>query len=88
LDGGFRTDHFGTTANQIFTAVTGSSRTVVEGETFEWSRGDIVVVPTWNAFHHEADEESVLFSVSDEPALRALGFHRESPVVENADAHS
>jgi gentisate 1,2-dioxygenase len=86
LDGGFNTEDFGTTANQIFTAVTGCGRTVVEGETFEWSRGDIVVVPTWHAFHHEADEESVLLSVSDEPALRALGFHRESSTVENADA--
>jgi gentisate 1,2-dioxygenase len=60
----------------------------VEGETFEWSRGDIVVVPTWHAFHHEADEESVLFSVSDEPALRALGFQRESSAMENTDARS
>ena len=41
-----------------------------------WERGDVFVVPCWHRYRHRADEGAVLFSVSDEPAQRALGFLR------------
>ena len=65
-----------TSANQIFCAVAGSGSTSVEGEELAWERGDVFVVPSWHRYRHRAHEEAVLFSVSDAPAQRALGFLR------------
>ena len=66
-----------TTENQIFTAVTGTGRTEIAGEIFEWSRGDTFCIPAWRAFRHAAgNDDAVLFSVSDDVMQSKLGFHR------------
>jgi len=36
-----------------------------------------LVVPSWVAVSHQAQQESVLFSFSDRPAQKALGIWRE-----------
>jgi len=45
--------------------------------TFDWTKRDIFVVPSWYPVSHEADEETVLFSFSDRPVQTALGLWRE-----------
>jgi gentisate 1,2-dioxygenase len=35
------------------------------------------VVPPWKRFSHNAEKESVLFSISDRPSQEALGIWRE-----------
>jgi gentisate 1,2-dioxygenase len=35
------------------------------------------VVPPWKRYSHQAAKESVLFSISDQPAQAALGIWRE-----------
>jgi gentisate 1,2-dioxygenase len=65
-----------TTANQIVTAVEGRGRTTVGDRIFEWSRGDVMAIPSWHRFAHTAEADAVLFTVSDEPTLKKLDFFR------------
>ena len=63
----------------IYHAFQGEGVTVVDGERLEWSKGDIWVVPPWTWHSHEnvQDEDSLLYSITDQPALKALGLYRE-----------
>ena len=65
-----------TTANNIYAVVKGAGATTVDGERFEWRRGDVVAAPGWRTHHHEAAEDALLLRVSDEPVMQRLGFHR------------
>jgi gentisate 1,2-dioxygenase len=71
-----RTATHRTTAGNIYTVAQGSGTTFVEGESFEWERGDVIAVPSWRAHSHRANDDAVLFRVSDEPAIEKLGFLR------------
>lgn len=60
----------------------GTGTTMAGSEEFAWGPGDVLVIPGWHTHCHRNDsasEPAVLFSVSDAPALRALGLHREEP---------
>lgn len=63
----------------VYHAFRGSGVTVVDGERLEWSKGDIWVVPPWTWHCHEnaLEEEALLYSITDQPALQALGLYRE-----------
>ena len=37
---------------------------------------DVFVIPSWKQYSHKADDQSVLFSISDKPAQEALGIER------------
>jgi gentisate 1,2-dioxygenase len=63
--------------SSIYVVFKGSGMSVINGERFEWSRGDIFVVPSWAALDHEASEPSDLFSLSDVPVIKSLGLYRE-----------
>ncbi len=65
-----------TTANNIYAVVNGSGATTVDGERFEWRRGDVIAAPAWRVHRHEAAEDALLLRVSDEPVMQRLGFHR------------
>jgi gentisate 1,2-dioxygenase len=65
-------------ANSVFGVVEGEGTTEVEGEHFEWRRGDVIVVPAWRAHSHRSDGGGVLFRVTDEPVMQKLGFLREA----------
>jgi gentisate 1,2-dioxygenase len=64
-------------ANNVIGVVQGAGVTEVEGQTLTWSRGDVIVVPSWHEHIHRSDNGAVLFRVSDEPVMRKLGFLRE-----------
>ena len=70
-----------TTANNIYAVVQGSGSSVIDGQSFEWRRGDVFAAPAWRPHHHRASEpDTLLFRVTDEPALQRLGFLRtETP---------
>jgi gentisate 1,2-dioxygenase len=38
----------------------------------------VFVVPPWKHYAHKATSETVLFSISDRPAQKALGIWREA----------
>ena len=67
-----------TTANQILTIVSGRGSTLIGGRNFDWQTGDVLAVPSWHSFEHRAAQDSILFSVSDEAALRSLALFREA----------
>ncbi len=74
---GAKTAPYRTTANNIYAVVHGRGATVIDGRRFTWDRGDIIAVPTWYQHHQEADQDSVLFRVTDEPVMSKLGYLRE-----------
>ncbi|WP_159917709.1 cupin domain-containing protein [Pantoea sp. 18069] len=77
FNAGFCSALYRTTANSIFTVIQGRGRTVVDGETIEWAMGDVIAIPAWRAYRHEADAESFMVRASDEPVMRAIGMLRE-----------
>ena len=76
LASGFETAPVRTTANNVYTVIRGEGRTVVDGESFEWRRGDVIAAPSWRPHHHLAGSECILFRVTDAPVLAALGLLR------------
>lgn len=73
-----------TTAAKIFVCLEGSGVTTVDGAELSWGRNDVFVVPGWAWHSHRGgDEDAVLYSVTDAPALRALGHLVE----DRADRH-
>ena len=66
--------------SKVYLAVEGSGQTVLDGRTFEWRPGDVFASPTWTSHAHEntsASEDAILFSFSDAPVMKALGWYRE-----------
>lgn len=68
----------------LFHVVEGQGRSIIDGQVFEWSRGDTFVVPAWCWCRHAGGtvdsgngSEALLFSMDDSPALRALGLYKE-----------
>jgi gentisate 1,2-dioxygenase len=68
--------HISTTVYQVFR---GEGSTMVDGQPIEWSEGDIFVIPpwTWHSHENKRDQDTLLFSMNDWPALKALGLYRE-----------
>jgi gentisate 1,2-dioxygenase len=58
---------------------------VINGQRFDWQRGDFFVVPPWAWHEHgnASQEETILFSVQDTPVMKALGLYREQAYEEN-----
>jgi gentisate 1,2-dioxygenase len=60
--------------------------TVIDGQRFDWSKGDIVALPPWAVHEHanrSSDDDAVLFSIQDAPVLNALGLFYEEAYGEN-----
>lgn len=64
------------TVNRIFTVIEGSGRSTVNEQRFDWARGDMIAVPSWLSYKHEASRDSVLLQVSDAPLLSMLNWNR------------
>jgi gentisate 1,2-dioxygenase len=74
---GTETASYRTTANNIYSVVSGKGRSTIDGTTFNWERGDVFVAPAWRAHQHTMDSDAVLFRVTDEPLMEMLGMLRE-----------
>jgi gentisate 1,2-dioxygenase len=66
------------TGSVIYQVALGRGTSRVGGKHFDWQEKDIFCVPSWTPYSHRADEEAVLFSFNDFPAMRALGLWREA----------
>jgi gentisate 1,2-dioxygenase len=66
-----------TTANSIFAVMRGEGSSTIGGRPFRWKRGDVIAAPAWRGWRHEAESESYLLRVTDEPLMRRLNWFRE-----------
>ena len=68
------------TGSSVFHVVQGKGRSVINGKTFDWEKGDIIALPSWaeHDFANTGAEDAILFSISDKPVMEALGFYREA----------
>jgi gentisate 1,2-dioxygenase len=74
---GVRTAPYRTTANNIYAVVQGEGVSTVDGEQFEWQRGDVMAAPAWRPHWHAATGEAILLRVTDEPVMQRFGWWRE-----------
>ncbi|HEY7387009.1 MAG TPA: cupin domain-containing protein [Bryobacteraceae bacterium] len=82
LPAGFNGSPYRSTDGAVFCVVEGQGTSRVGEITFSWKEHDVFVVPSWRPVSHHADSQSVLFSFSDRPVQKLLGFWRdESPMI-------
>ena len=65
------------TASSIFAVISGRGQARIGGLSAEWTVGDVLAAPSWNAIELGASEDAVLLEVSDAPVFHKLGFYRE-----------
>jgi gentisate 1,2-dioxygenase len=67
------------TSTTVYHAFRGSGLTRVSANNLNWEQGDLFVVPSWQWHSHENnnDEDAILFSITDRPAVQVLGLYRE-----------
>jgi gentisate 1,2-dioxygenase len=86
---GIRTKAHRHTGSAVYFVFEGRGSSVIDGQRFEWGKGDLFVVPTWAWHEHaSADGEAILFSVQDTPIIRALGLYREEAYREHGGHQS
>jgi gentisate 1,2-dioxygenase len=81
LPAGFETRERRQSSSSVYYVHEGHGHTIVNGEILNWGPRDAFVIPTWASYEHLNDsgsERAVLFSVSDEPLVKALGLYRET----------
>jgi gentisate 1,2-dioxygenase len=74
------------TGSAVYHVVQGQGESVIDGQRFVWSKGDIIAQPSWALHEHlntSASEDAVLFSIQDTPVLEKLGLYYEEPLAEN-----
>lgn len=81
LPADFTTAPYRSTASGVVTAVHGRGRVTIgrgaASATFDYEPNDVWAVPSWQHMSVNADEETVLFTASDEAVHRKLGVWRE-----------
>ena len=77
LPSGFQGAPYRSTDSTVYCVAEGSGSSAIGDRSFQWTKRDIFVVPSWYSVSHAAAENSVLFSFSDRPAQKALGLWRE-----------
>jgi gentisate 1,2-dioxygenase len=79
---GVRTRAHRHTSSAVYHVFRGRGCTVIEGQRFEWAGGDFLALPPWSWHEHantSVTDEAILFSITDLPAVEALGLYREEP---------
>ena len=64
----------------------GDVATIIAGQRFIWSKGDIIALPPCALHEHSntsKNEDAVLFSIQDSPVFQALGLYYEESLNEN-----
>jgi len=66
------------TAGTLYQVIEGNGMTQIAGQSFDWRRNDIFVVPgfTWRRHVNRGDADAVLYAVSDMPLLEKIGQYR------------
>ena len=66
------------TAGTLYQVIEGSGTTEISGQTFEWERNDIFVVPgfAWRRHANRGLADALLYTISDWPLLEKIGQYR------------
>jgi len=70
----------------VYHVFEGRGSTIINGVRFDWSQGDMFVVPSWAWHEHcnaAADARAILFSIQDTPVMTALHKYREEAYPSN-----
>jgi gentisate 1,2-dioxygenase len=73
---GFKSAKRRTTASQLLAVLEGKGRATIDGETFDFTRGDVIAVPAWRPLQVETDSKALFVRASDEPLYDKLGLLR------------
>ena len=76
------------TGSAVYHVVQGTGATIIDGQRFAWSKGDIIALPPWALHEHantSSSKDAVLFSIQDTPVLQALGLYYEESLSDNGD---
>jgi gentisate 1,2-dioxygenase len=74
------------TGSAVYHVVQGEGATIIDGQRFVWSKGDIIALPPWALHEHansSSNKDAVLFSIQDTPVFQALGLYYEESSSEN-----
>ena len=74
---GRRTRPFRKVGSSVAVVYRGAGSSIINGQRFEWSAGDMLAIPSWAIVDHEASEPADVFAITDAPVLKALGLYRE-----------
>ena len=80
LPPGAKTKEHRHTGMAMYLVVKGEGSTTVNGTTIEWHEHDCFLLPAWQWHAHQnaaQNDRAILFTVSDRPALEALGLYYE-----------
>jgi gentisate 1,2-dioxygenase len=72
-------------SSSVYHVVSGKGYSVINGEKFEWEKGDFMVVPPWAVHEHVNEsktEDSVLFSINDIPLMETLNLRMKQELEE------
>ncbi len=77
LEPGEATPALRTTASNIYAVIDGEGQSIIDGQVFAWTRGDVFVAPSWREHSHRAQGgRAHLLRVTDEPVMHKLGWLR------------
>jgi gentisate 1,2-dioxygenase len=73
------TDAHRHTSSAVYHVVRGRGTTIMDGQALTWQERDTFALPGWAVHEHinTTSEPAILFSFTDDPTLRALGFQQE-----------
>jgi gentisate 1,2-dioxygenase len=80
LKPGQRTQSHRHTSTVLYHAFRGTGTTIINGQPFDWEKGDSFVVPLWHWHEHanmSGTDDAILFSMNDAPVLKPFGLYRE-----------
>jgi hypothetical protein len=61
----------------VYVVLEGAGYSVVDGVRFDWSSSDVLALPPWAVHEHHAPRgDAILFAITDQPAVMALGLER------------
>ena len=76
LEAGQTTKKFRHSANVVYCPMMGSGTSTIGDREIAWSRGDTFTAPTWNWIEHRAQEDTIMFAMTDEFLMRFANYYR------------
>lgn len=77
LVAGMRTCPTRKVGSSVVVVYQGEGSSVLNGQRFDWTAGDMMAIPSWAIVEHEASEPTDFFAITDAPVVKALGLYRE-----------